>query len=372
MKALIAGVLLVTTILTIPSASAQTKWFLNTERLIGPVHTVQIEFSEGTIVENKEVDSARRPHQRVVYDRSGNEIERINFNQDGSIENRSVQIIDGNGRIAGWEDYEPEADGKRQHLTSRSEWIYDKGGNRSEARVYIQGALSSRTTAFYDTAGHLLNETMITDNDTYKVTKRFTYDSGGRLTKTVVDTNGAIESTEQSYDASGNLAGYKYFGPGGQNVGEVRYTYDAFGTETERNTEDAISKSKIITSYDSRGRVSTRTTHFEYKQPNVSISHAPEPGTLQFHYNDNDQVVEESAYSPEGKLLRRTTREYDKAARLRSEVYRNNDDVMVVEVSYEYDKWGNLVKRVSVNTDQSGRPVVHVEHRVLTYYEGKR
>lgn len=126
MKALSAGVLLVNIILTIPSAPAQTKWFLNTEHLNGPVHTVQIELSELYMVENKEVESARRPHQRVVYDRNGNEIERINFNRDGSIENRNVQIIDANGRIAGWEDYEPEAGGKRQHLTNRSEWIYDK------------------------------------------------------------------------------------------------------------------------------------------------------------------------------------------------------------------------------------------------------
>lgn len=372
MKALSAGVLLVNIILTIPSAPAQTKWFLNTEHLNGPVHTVQIELSELYMVENKEVESARRPHQRVVYDRNGNEIERINFNRDGSIENRNVQIIDANGRIAGWEDYEPEAGGKRQHLTNRSEWIYDKRGNRSETRVYTQGNLSSRTIATYDTAGHLVTETMITDNDTYKVTKRFTYDSGGRLTKTVADTNGAIELIEQSYDASGNLAGYKYFGPGGQNVSEVRYAYDAFGSETERNAEDSISKYKMITSYDSRGRVSTRTTYFEYKQPHVSISHAAEPGTVQFRYNDNDQVVEEGAYSPEGKLLRSTIRDYDKAARLRSEVYRNNDDVMVGKVNYEYDKWGNLVKKVSVDRDQFGRPAVHIEHRVLTYYEGKR
>lgn len=368
MKTLSSGVLLV--ILTIPSSSAQTQWSQNTERLIGLVHTVQIEFSEVTVVENKEVESGRRPHHRVVYDRNGNEIERINFNQDGSPEDRTVHIIDANGRVAGWEEYELEGEGKRKRLTTRSEWTYDKDGNRIEARVYTQGALSSRTTAIYDSAKRLINETTITDNGSWKTTRKFSYNADGHLTKTVVDTNGGIEVIEQSYDASGNLAGYKYLGTGGE-VSKSGYVYNTFGNETERNAEDAISKFKMITSYDSRGRVTTRTTYFEYKQPNVSNSHAPEPGAVQFHYNDNDQVVEESAYSPEGKLLRRTIRDYDRAARLRSEVYRSNDDVDVAKISYEYDKRGNLVKRVSVNADQFGKPAVHVEHHVLTYYEGK-
>ena len=370
MKPLVA-IFVVTTILTSPCANAQTKWYLNTEHLIGPVHTVQIELAEMMVVDGKEIESGRRPHQKVVYDRSGNEIERINFKGDGSIESRSVNIIDANGRIAGWQEYGPRPDGKGQELGSRSEWVYDERGNRIEASVLRQGVVFHRTSASFDSAGHIVEEVMVTDGGAWKQTKKLTYDSGGRLTKTLVETNGTLELIEQAYDSSGNLAKYKYSGPGGRNDSEARYAYDAHGSEIERNGEDSISKFKMISSYDSGGRVSKRVTYFEYKQPNISMSHAPEPGTVEFRYSEDGQLVEESVYSPEGALQRKTTSDYEKSGRLRSEVYRNGDDVVVAKVSYQYDRWGNRVKRVTVSSDQTGKPVVDVEHRVITYYDGK-
>ncbi len=360
----------VLTILTFPCANAQTKWYLNTEQLTGPVHTVQIEFAEMTVVDGKEIEFGRRPHQKVVYDRSGNEIERINFRRDGSIENHSVQLIDANGRIAGWQELEPRADGG-QRLSSRSESVYDNRGNRIEAIVYDQGVESHRTSAAFDRAGHMVEEVMVTDGGAWKQTRKLTYDSGGRLIRTLVDINGTLQLIEQAYDSSGNLVKYKYSGTDGRSDSEARYAYDEHGREKERNAEDSISKFKMISSYDSGGRVSRRVTYFEYKRPNISMSHAPEPGTVEFRHNDDGQLVEESVYSPEGALKRRTTNDYDKGKRLRSQVYRNSDDVVVTEVNYEYDSLGNRVKRVTVSSDQAGKPVVDVEHRVITYYDGK-
>jgi YD repeat-containing protein len=301
----------------------------------------------------------------------GNEIERINFRRDGSIENRSVHLIDRNGRIAGWQEYETRADGKGERLTSRSEWIYDAAGNRIEASVYTRGVASDRTTARFDSAGHIVEEVMFTDGGAWKQTRKLTYDSAGRLTRTIFDTNGAVAVIEQGYDAFGNLAHYKQSGPSGDNDSEARYAYDASGRETERNAEDSISKFKMISSYDSAGRVTRTVTYFEYKLPNISRTHAPEPGTVEFRYDGDGRLIEESVYSPSGTLRRRTTNEYEKGARLRSQVYRNGDDVVVSGVRYQYDRWGNLVKRVTTSSEQSGKPITHVEHRAITYYDGK-
>jgi len=360
-----ACVAVLAAVFSVPHAAGQDRLSVPSEHLRGPVHTIQTELAEIYVVDGKELEKRRRPHQKVVYDRTGNEIERINFNPDGSVENRTVQIIDARGRIAGWEEYQPQPDSKDQRLTSRSEWVYDEKGRRVEARVYNDGILSHQTTATYDAVGHLVKETMVTDRGSWVETKEHTYDSDGLLMRTVVNTSGRIEVIEQTHDKSGTLTSDKYSGPDGRNDNNTKYTFDAQAREIERKAEDSLTKFKLVTSYDERGRVSKRITYFEYKQPNFIISHAPEPGTVEFRYNKSDQVVEESRYSPDGALMSKTINEYDSAGRLSSQTYGAR------RVSYEYDKWGNLVKKLSTGTNAFRKPVVFVEYHLITYYDTK-
>jgi len=176
MKSPGAGLAFVTASLIVAYASAQTISDTIRDQLIGPVHTAQVVLAEITTINGKEVETGRRTHQRVVYDRRGNEIERINYG-GGSIENRTVHIIDANGRVSGWKEYEVVADRRGERLTSWSEWLYDKMGNRVEARVYRDGSLTHRTTATYNTAGLIIEETMITDGGAWKESKKYGYDS---------------------------------------------------------------------------------------------------------------------------------------------------------------------------------------------------
>ncbi len=60
--------------------------------------------------------------------------------------------------------------------------------------------------------------------------------------------------------------------------------------------------------------------------------------------NDNDRVIEETAYSPEGVPRHRMTSDYDDAGKLRSQVYFNGDGTISSKVTHEYDKWGNRIK----------------------------
>src|SRR5689334_19505433 len=92
------------------------------DSLLGPVQSVEIQFAERYSPDDREDQIQRRRHQKIIYDRRGKEIERINFKPDGSIENRSVQLLDANGRVIGWEEYETTADGKNERLTGKSIW----------------------------------------------------------------------------------------------------------------------------------------------------------------------------------------------------------------------------------------------------------
>src|SRR5215510_14828040 len=160
MNSLCASVAFVTALLIAVSATAQKKSDVSRDQLIRPVHTAQVELAEVAVKDGKEVEIGRRPHQKVVYDQRGNEIERINFNQSGSIENRTVHVIDANGRVSGWKAYEVDAGGSGERLTSWSEWLYDKTGNRVETRVYNGKDLTLQTMANYNAAGLVIEETM--------------------------------------------------------------------------------------------------------------------------------------------------------------------------------------------------------------------
>jgi YD repeat-containing protein len=107
-----------------------------------------------------------------VYDKRGNEIERINFKPGGSIENRTVHVIDAKGRVSGVKEYESDAGGSGERVTSWSKLLYDKKGRLVETRGY-----NGRTTASYNAAGLLIKETRITDGGAWKETKKYGYDS---------------------------------------------------------------------------------------------------------------------------------------------------------------------------------------------------
>jgi len=371
MRSLCAIIAFVTALLTAVSATAQKKSDVSRDQLIGPVHTAQVELAEIAVKDGKEVEILRRPHQKVVYDQRGNEIERINFIQSGSIENRTVHVIDANGRVSGWKAYEVDAGGSGERLTAWSEWLYDKTGNRVETRVYNGNDLTLQTMASYNAAGLVIVETMIADGGAWKQTKKYGYDSNGRRTSTSINTNGTAELIEEVHDNTGNLISYKYSGPDGQNDHIAKYAFDAKGREIERSGEDSVSKSNVVTSYDSKGRVSRRVTQLAYKRPNIKWDHAPEPGVVEFRYDENDKLAEERAYSAEGTLLRRTVSEYDGGGGMRSQIRYNADGAVTSKAIFERDKWGNCVKMLSISPGPNGTTFTSVQYHSITYYAEK-
>jgi hypothetical protein len=209
---------------------------------------------------------------------------------------------------------------------------------------------------------------MITHNGGGKELKTNTYDANGYLSKTVYNTNGFIEVIEQSHDSTGHLLTYKQSGPNPDSWQKAQYVYDASGREIESSGEDAITQWKVTTSYDAKGRVSQRASTFAYKNPGITLSEAPEPGMVTFRYNDNNQVIEEAAFSPFGSLIRKTINEYENDGKKRI-VRSFSKGVETSKVFIEYDKWGNWIKRWTEDTDAFHKPYLSVSYRVITYYD---
>src|SRR5215207_5667616 len=161
MRSRCASLTIVTALLLAVPAHAQKRSDVSRDNLIGPVHTAQLDIAEIRTIDGKEVETWRRPHLKVVYNRRGNEIERISFSE-GSIKSRTVHTADANGRISGFKEYEV-IPGKGEQIICWSKWLYDKSGNRIEARTYRGNVLTHQTLTSYNRAGLVIEEAMISD-----------------------------------------------------------------------------------------------------------------------------------------------------------------------------------------------------------------
>ena len=350
------------TTLLAPVTTTQSMSDWQRDNLVGSVRSIQIEFAEANMVNGKLVEIKRWPHQRVTYDQKGHEVERVNFNQDGTEEGRSVIRYDSEGRISGYGD--PKKD--RYHSTIE----YDSKGNPMEIRNYEGDAVQTRVLYTYDDKGQKIEQSRVADGGAYHERLTYAYNASGQLTEMAAYYNGTLKEKHlKTYNGAGNLEkeeSLNYELPGQNST--VEYLYDKFGREIERYVVTAILWSKVQTLYDAKGRVAQRTTFMEYKQRNVMQTHAPKPGRVVFRYNDRGQVLEEAVYEPTSALTSKTVYTYDKDGKLIGETHVSRDVPGDRKVLYKYDSHGNWVKRTSPNTDHTGRQYIYVEHRAITYY----
>jgi antitoxin component YwqK of YwqJK toxin-antitoxin module len=354
--------LLVFLALLAPVTTAQSKSDWQRDNLVGSVRSMQVEFAEANAVDGKLVEIKRWPHQRVTYNERGHEVERVNFNQDGTEQDRSVIRYDSEGRIIGYGDAKKD----RYHSTIE----YDSKGNRIEARMYEGDVIQTREVYTYDDKGRKIEQSRFADGGAYHERLTYAYNAAGQLTEMAAYYSGTLKEKHlKTYNGAGDLvreASVNYELPGQDWT--VEYSYDKLGREIERYVDTAILWSKVQTLYDAKGRVAQRTTFMEYKQPNVMQSHAPEPGRVVFRYNDRGQVLEEAVYKPDAALASKTVFTYDKVGKLIEEAHVSSNVRGDLKVSYEYDSHGNWIKRTKPNTDHTGRQYIYVEHRAITYY----
>ncbi len=353
--------LLILLALLAPFTSAQTISDWQRDNLVGSVRSIQLEFAEANIVDGKLVESKRWPHQRVLYNERGQELERVNFKKDGSIEDRAVIRYDSEGRIIGY------GDAKKDRKYSIVE--YDSKNNRKDVRMYEGDVLQMREVYTYDDKGQKIAQSRIADSGAYHVRITYAYNPAEQLTEMAVYYSEVLEEKHlKTYDGGGKLVkevslSYQFSG----HNSTVEYVYDKSGRVAETRVDTEILWSKVQTRYDAKGRVAQRETFMGYKKPNVFQSHGPEPGKVVFRYNERGQVLEEAFYAPDGRLNHKTVSTYNEVGNLIEQVYvrKGSDDL---KVSYEYDLQGNWVKKMQPDTDHTGRKYIYIQYRTITYY----
>lgn len=344
------------------ATSAQERSDWQRDNLAGPVRSIQVEFAEANMVEGKLVETRRWPHQRVTYNERGQEVERLNFDENGSVRDRSIIRYDSQGRLIGYGDAEKD----RYHSTIE----YDGNGNKTAVRGYDGAALNVQEVYKYDDRGRKLEQSRIADNGAYHEQLTYEYNVAGQLTEMAAYYNGVLKERHlKTYDGAGNLVKEVSLDFQNPNINStVNYIHDSHARVIERCVDTEILWSKVQTVYDADGRVSERTTFMGYKKPNVFQSHAPKPGKEVFRYNDRGQVLEEAFYTLDKELSHKTISTYDKGGNLIEQEYIRKDGGNNMKISFEYDAKGNWVKRTRPDTDHTGRRYTYIEYRIITYY----
>ncbi|HUE21450.1 MAG TPA: hypothetical protein VMQ86_07200 [Bryobacteraceae bacterium] len=287
----------------------------------------------------------------------------------------------------------------------RSSYIYDAAGRiQQEVQFGVNGVPSEKTVYSYDEAGRLLRIASEDRDGTQRESAAYNYGQDGKTTKVVFlpklepNVGYGIDSTEQSYDATG------------APIIATRYERPGQPDETLFYDSDHRLLRRVIFTRDSTGRLMSEEVHLEGPIPSLDavkeLENAPE-GTRKAmaaafaKLFGPQRVMSSTTYSYDGKdrLLERrmrmgelgdhrTTYRYDERDRLVEESTENSSrqmrmdgagnllptketsNVQHLRFEYEYDPQGNWTDRVGCRRPEPNPNFErsHAVRREIGYY----
>jgi len=364
--------LLILSSLWIRPILSQTKTDRDRAGLVGPVKRLEAYLVLFSLKDGSTVEGKRRALEITSYNSEGNISKKVSYDQTGAITVRYIHTYDARGRNTGFEEYSAILD-KSLTIPRRHVYTLDEEGRRVEYIVFeSDGSVGQRFVYKYDDRGNLIEEQW--------------YVHTGRLGGKSV----------YSFDEKGNQTSQAYYHSGDAKLNWKNISkYDLQGNRTEwLQYEGDTLRYKIISSYDSKGRVLENET-FEFNgNPNVITSHAPEPGKVVYKYDDVKRTKEVATYEVNGVLKGRVAYKYDERGNEIGRTEFNGDgspkDVEIQfydniyepgsafrgtlsgqpSMNVEYDSHGNWTKKTRLIQSEKGGPpqAYSAELRVITYY----
>ena len=263
-------------------------------------------FSKLTIVRHNLLGSGEETGQgiilnEVLYDETGHEIERFNYNTDGDLE---------------------------EHIS-----ITMEGANAVEEKLQIDGELTERTTRVFNDNGKVISETRYyleggSDIITYE------YDGNNLVRRTVVDSDGEEGEKEVreypndklvrevQYNLFGNVELekiYEYEEDGSlSEVTEISYRGDF--PEKTVSIFDESGKMTMEKKYDPKGRLIARTA-------------------IQYHENNQPLIFEEEST----RGLKKTVLEYDESGNNTRQEETDGDGKRISLIERTYTEEGHAL-----------------------------
>jgi hypothetical protein len=160
--------------------------------------------TETTVLYKDGKESASFKSEYKTFDKEGNTLTSIDYNQDGTVHRKVVSKYTGKDKTeeitenGPGKDEDDDAPKKYKKVT----WKYNAKGDKTEEVEYeASGAIAKKTVFAYNTSGDRTSEIV--------------YDAAGKV----------IKKTLYTYDSKGLRTEKKIYGPGDVMTKHVKYTY---------------------------------------------------------------------------------------------------------------------------------------------------
>jgi YD repeat-containing protein len=291
----------------------------------------------------------RRPWISEFYNQNGNITERSVFH-DNQMSSRVVTHYDAKGRKISDDSYSAFID-KTMTIPLRTELILDNAGRVLETKVFSRNG--DKIDVFhnfkYDERGNQIERN---------------YGTGGRVLA-VYDAHNNETSTI-SYSGTGVVTG-RTFSEHDNRRRRVKLVIHTDGMFRK----EAVLRFEIRFKYDAKSRIIEKQT-FEFNaEPNVTLSHAPEPGKILYIYDDDKKTMETVKYTSEGYVKEKLVTIFDDRGKESGFNCESADFETCKQIlKYQYDAQGNWIRKTRSGRRFFGddlRPY-QAEERVISYY----
>ncbi len=241
-------------------------------------------------------------------------------------------------------------------------FAYDSLGNRNEMQEFVSGSQVGTIMTLHD-GGDRLTSANLTTSGGGEAQVTLSYNSTNGMVATESRSNGsgtAEGSTSYLYDAANRVTGIYHFYASGTGLASFLYTYDAasrISSVTENGTltatytyngSDELTKDGAITyAYDSAGnRTQAGTT--TYSTPSAG-NEVTNDGTWTYTYDKAGNIT--GKVDAAGDTWSFT---YDNANHMLTAKEENSSSTVLVQATYTYDYFGNLLSETYYNSTSVG------------------
>ncbi|MFJ1492301.1 hypothetical protein [Capnocytophaga canis] len=305
-------ILLVITAISIISCGQEKKNDLQKAKVksvrVKSYHAVEKfgEVVKDTLQEINQLDFLMEDHFYILYNEKGNKIEEVHE----GLPNKEFTYVYKNEKLV-------EKKGKNSFYgESKNIYIYNELGNLRELSTYnADGGLIEKRICKYDTKKNNIETNVYNSDGVLKTKLTYKYDDKGNTIEiNSYNSEGGLEiKYTYKYDEKGNtIEKNEYYPP---NSERAKFTISTSIALSQMSVED--DKEEKVSNFD--GSVEYRTT---------------------YKYDENGEIIEKKNYRSQSNLEKRT-------------------------YTYEYDKYGNWVKRITYKNDKPK----FIAEREIEYYE---
>lgn len=267
--------------------------------------------------------------QKVEFDDQGNIIEHIQYQPNGSIEDRVTNAYNAGGWLA-------------------EEVLYDPDGEIAERR-----------TLEYSENGKLLKEIKHYDDGSQDIIAYVHDEAGHLMEKNYGDDSGYIEKKEVFAFEGDKLSSVQELDEDGTIQKEIIYTYDADGTLEETSESPTENGGRKITIYNSNAL--PEVVKYYSEAGNLIARHT-------YEYNDKNQVTDISEETQSGISLSHT--EYNEHGHAIVIEDKSVNEELNHRIERTYDEEGNiLTSHVFINGQGRHKNQHYIERIEYMFFE---